>query len=943
MPQLEIDIIGRFAKFQDALDKVGRDTERTSKRLEGAFKSFTNILKLGFVAHEVKDFLHGVAEATIAFEKSQALLANTLEQTGYSAGVTKEHLDALAESLQKGTGFNEDDIRQAEVALLRFGNIAGKTFDDALKLSTNLAASMGIGVADAATLVARALEDPIAGFKGLRGVVKPLTETEKEAVAAFKAAGDEAASMNIVLAHMSNVSGAAEAANQGLTGATTGLHNAVDDFQKALGSFPLLRDPVVGAINLIAGAFNFLADSIKAATKYFGDIDRLLDKVAGIKPKTPGQGGEAEADAGREAERARALAEAADAAQAQARKRNAALNKVAREADVADARHNAEIGNDALENAYARGEILTHDFYAQKLAIAKNSNAQEVAGFAGAINAQEALLVHSKAAQKSINNELARLQSERQAAQEKGDKVHVSQLDQTIGALKRQSAATPDQEDAVRAEIERLKRDRDRKISEGLDLERKSEQSVVIEAQRLLDVQDEIHASLLEQNGELVKADRLRAGIRDRARTDDVNKTKSPEALRELARLEKQEDAARQLKARLTEAGQVQETLANKERDIASQVQSAQIDEFDALSQTNRARRDAVILLNQLADAAEKHAKSSGDPRDAISAQTLRSNADALAASNSEAANAATALNLSQRETNILLGDEQILEQKIANQRANGAITTQEALHLSDAARTELIGKLERQLELEQALAAKEGDTIGGREAQLQVRALGAQIETLAASSHQVRDELRGVFQDALVDPLIDVFNKTKSADEAMKSFFKNIAQSLLRLAAQNIAESIFGNLLGGGKTGGSGTGLFGIFANLLGGGASGGVGASEGVSIVGSANGNIMTSSGPLQLERYARGGIARRPQVSLFGEGRMPEAYIPLPDGRSVPVTMSSTSAGARATIGPSAIVPQQQWKAPAITLQLHPNAMQMTLSDWFQGELARTLATR
>ncbi|WP_345993766.1 phage tail tape measure C-terminal domain-containing protein [Sulfurimonas sp. HSL-1716] len=52
--------------------------------------------------------------------------------------------------------------------------------------------------------------------------------------------------------------------------------------------------------------------------------------------------------------------------------------------------------------------------------------------------------------------------------------------------------------------------------------------------------------------------------------------------------------------------------------------------------------------------------------------------------------------------------------------------------------------------------------------------------------------------------------------------------------------------------------------------------------------NGGIMTSSGPVPLKAYANGGIANSPQLTLFGEGRMPEAYVPLPDGRSIPVSM-------------------------------------------------------
>ena len=49
------------------------------------------------------------------------------------------------------------------------------------------------------------------------------------------------------------------------------------------------------------------------------------------------------------------------------------------------------------------------------------------------------------------------------------------------------------------------------------------------------------------------------------------------------------------------------------------------------------------------------------------------------------------------------------------------------------------------------------------------------------------------------------------------------------------------------------------------------------------------MTSMGPLPLRRYASGGVTDRPQLAMFGEGSKPEAYVPLPDGRSIPAVVS------------------------------------------------------
>lgn len=62
----------------------------------------------------------------------------------------------------------------------------------------------------------------------------------------------------------------------------------------------------------------------------------------------------------------------------------------------------------------------------------------------------------------------------------------------------------------------------------------------------------------------------------------------------------------------------------------------------------------------------------------------------------------------------------------------------------------------------------------------------------------------------------------------------------------------------------------------------------------LGFADGGIMTSNGSMPLKAYSRGGIANSPQLAMFGEGSRPEAYVPLPDGRTIPVTMQGGGGG-------------------------------------------------
>lgn len=64
-------------------------------------------------------------------------------------------------------------------------------------------------------------------------------------------------------------------------------------------------------------------------------------------------------------------------------------------------------------------------------------------------------------------------------------------------------------------------------------------------------------------------------------------------------------------------------------------------------------------------------------------------------------------------------------------------------------------------------------------------------------------------------------------------------------------------------------------------------------------ADGGVMSAKGSLPLNAYASGGVADRPQMAIFGEGRTPEAYVPLPDGRSIPVAMQGNQGGANVTV--------------------------------------------
>ena len=149
----------------------------------------------------------------------------------------------------------------------------------------------------------------------------------------------------------------------------------------------------------------------------------------------------------------------------------------------------------------------------------------------------------------------------------------------------------------------------------------------------------------------------------------------------------------------------------------------------------------------------------------------------------------------------------------------------------------------------------------------------GSELQRLASQYGDVGKQMENVAMGAalnLEDSLVDIAMGAKSAKEAFADFARSTAEMLMRTAIQ---MAIIRPL------------LMGLGAGFAGGGV---MTPSGPMSLPMYAKGGVMSSLGDLPLKTYSAGGIADSPQVAIFGEGKMPEAYVPLPDGRRIPVKM-------------------------------------------------------
>lgn len=120
--------------------------------------------------------------------------------------------------------------------------------------------------------------------------------------------------------------------------------------------------------------------------------------------------------------------------------------------------------------------------------------------------------------------------------------------------------------------------------------------------------------------------------------------------------------------------------------------------------------------------------------------------------------------------------------------------------------------------------------------------------------------------QQSFADFLFDPFDKGMSG--MRKSFGQTIQRMIADAVSADLAKYLFGDLV----KGGSGSGVAGGLLSGIG-------------KIFGFADGGIAAYGKPVPLPRFAAGGVSN--SAAIFGDAG-PEAAVPLPDGRSIPVTM-------------------------------------------------------
>lgn len=618
---LTIDINARLASLEQAVAKIPGIFSAGSGKVESAVKNLNKTVldfsKTALVAFgvpigagELIAFVGTLKDKALESEHALNQLNAVIKATGQSAGLSKQDLGGLTEELTGKTIFDDDQIRAAETALLRFRTVQGDVFRDAIRLAPDVAAALGKDLPEAAIALGKALTDPEGGMKALKAAGLALSDQQKDLAARLIESGDKAGAQRIVLDELTkSVGGAAEADNSGLYGASKRLTRSWDDLLKTTGR-KLFADNTKG-IEETTGALerlNKLATEMKLnlsdlSSKPFAFAGAAVDVVKRIlnigepPPRREVSGrisgvndaDAAAADAAREA-RIKQREDQAYNDQQSALKRLAdgAASYYRGEFDVLKTSLDAK--QSALDFGYQRNLISSASYYSDERKLA-NDNLQAT----------------------------GRYIREQQDAQEALLKAPSTTRDQRY-EIEQKLFALSGQNDAARAE--RTKR------LQVLD------QQELLAAEKLSDQYASLNIQLLEITGNTVGAaaasfalahkEDFRRTNTELGSTDPVARARAAEASANLSALNAETVRQAELTKATRDYTAVLDLLNLASNRLSVDQAAGNITELDALNKRSELNRAMLPLLQAQADAAERLAATSKDPAVLIAAIRLK-------------------------------------------------------------------------------------------------------------------------------------------------------------------------------------------------------------------------------------------------------------------------------------------------------------------------------
>lgn len=293
-----VSILAETSKFKKELDGAGNATGGFTSGMKGlAVAGAAAFAAVGVAAGAwaISSF-----KAVAEVERLNAQTAAAIKSTGAAAGRSVEQLNSTADAIERLTGIEAESVANAQNMLLTFTQIKGDNFDAATKAATDLSVAMGSDMQSAATLVGKALNDPIKGIGALSKVGVQLTEDQKAMIASMVEVGDVAGAQGVILGELNTqFGGSAEAFGntflgamekvknsfgnigetlvQGLLPGATAVLLKINDIFLAIGDSPALQAAGEAIGNFVSNLFN-------AESPIGGFVKQIIDLWTQFSP-----------------------------------------------------------------------------------------------------------------------------------------------------------------------------------------------------------------------------------------------------------------------------------------------------------------------------------------------------------------------------------------------------------------------------------------------------------------------------------------------------------------------------------------------------------------------------------------------------------------------------------------------------------------------------------
>jgi len=245
------------------------------------------VQEIGRALQKVGQIVNEVEGDWAAQEKAIAINKATLKATGAETWTTAAAQQALADKLQKVTGYADEEVLSMQNVLLGFKNIKGDNFDVAAEQILNMSKVMGMDLVSSAQAVGKALDDPIAGVDSLTRQGFRFSAAQKEVLKDLVNTGHMAEAQKIILDELTTTyGGAAAAANETSSAIKEKLGVAVGELKERLGKFA--TDALAPSRKELTGLIEGLSDTFDIINRN-GNAPEILTKLAtGLGAATAG-------------------------------------------------------------------------------------------------------------------------------------------------------------------------------------------------------------------------------------------------------------------------------------------------------------------------------------------------------------------------------------------------------------------------------------------------------------------------------------------------------------------------------------------------------------------------------------------------------------------------------------------------------------------------------